>query len=144
MLKLPIVAKRPQVEHSCFSSKVLLILVTHNVHFTKCYSNKSREEMIRDQILQSEMRVAAQMGLPSTRLLGTALLSGTGRPGLNNISTTLHLSPDKFNRDDNFTGMSVLGSLGFTSPMQSRLNNTLSPDNSFKDDDTHSQHSYNE
>lgn len=102
--------------------------------------------MIREQIIQSEMRVAAQIGLPTTgtsRLLGnttllgnSALFSGTqsSKLGLNNTST-LRLHPNTFNRTDNFNGMSVLGSLGFTSPpIQDRLNNTLSPDHSFRAD----------
>lgn len=85
--------------------------------------------------MQSEMRVAAQIGLPSSRLLSSTLLNGThsGRLGLNN---TLLTSPNKLGaRGDNFTGMNLLGSLGFTSNLQQeRLNNTLSPDNSMRDD----------
>ena len=108
------------------------------------FSSRSREEMIREQILQSEMRVASQMGLPSTRLLGTTLLgTGSSRLGLNN---TIQLSPNKYSgRGDNFNSMNLLGSLGFTSPVQQdRLNNSLSPDNSLKDDDSHSHQLYHD
>ena len=106
-------------------------------------SNRSKEELIREQILQSEMRVAAQMGLRSNRILGSSLINSTSRVGLNN---TVHISPSKLNgRGDNFTGMNLLGSLGFTSTVSAdRLNNSLSPDNSLREGDLHSHHLYHD
>ncbi|KAF6018563.1 hypothetical protein EB796_023107 [Bugula neritina] len=101
----------------------------------KVFSSKSKEEMIREQIMQSEMRVAAQMGLPSTRLLGTTSLLTSAHSPLTLNNSTFRLSPSKLNTVDNFNGKSLLGSLGFTSPLQDRLNNTLSPDNSLRDDE---------
>ena len=49
--------------------------------FCLCYSGKSREELIREKIMESEMRVAAQMGMsnPGTMTAGlTGLLTTTG------------------------------------------------------------------
>jgi len=83
----------------------------------------------------TEMRVAAQMGLPSTRLLGTTSLLTSAHSPLTLNNSTFRLSPSKLNTVDNFNGKSLLGSLGFTSPLQDRLNNTLSPDNSLRDDE---------
>ncbi|XP_067930296.1 early endosome antigen 1-like [Watersipora subatra] len=94
-------------------------------------SSRSKEEMIREQIFQSEMRVAAQMGLTGSRLLGTTLLNSAhiSRLPLNN---TLNISPNKLSaRGDNFAATNVYGSLGFSSTAaHERLNNSFSPDNS--------------
>lgn len=109
------------------------------------FCSKSREEMIREHILQSEMRVASQMGMPTTRLLGTALLNGTQSLRGNLNHSLLSTSPSKLgSRGDNFSGMNLLGSLGFTSSVaQDRLNNTFSPDDSVAEDDIHSHHTCN-
>jgi len=71
--------------------------------------------------MESEMRVAAAMGTMDSTLLSTSNFSpfyGT---------STLRSTHGKH------AGMSLLGSLGFTSP--ERLNNTLSPNNSLGEDD---------
>ena len=111
--------------------------------FRYCYSGKSREELIREKIMESEMRVAAQMGMsnPGTMTAGlTGLLTTTGTflPANSSRYHPLNISPSKYNKaTDAYGGMSLLGSLGFTSPRHDqRLNNTLSPNNSFGEEDS--------
>ena len=63
----------------------MLILIAYHTQKSVCsgfaYSGKSREELIREKIMESEMRVAAQMGMsnPGTMTAGlTGLLTTTG------------------------------------------------------------------
>lgn len=106
------------------------------------YSGKSKEELIREKIMESEMRVAAQMGLsnPGTMTSGfTGYLNSTLMPNYSPRYHPLNISPNKFSKTtEAFGGMSLLGSLGFTSPgREQRLNNTLSPNNSYGEEDSH-------
>lgn len=92
--------------------------------------------------MESEMRVAAQMGLsnPGTMTSGfTGYLNSTLMPNYSPRYHPLNISPNKFSKTtEAFGGMSLLGSLGFTSPgREQRLNNTLSPNNSFGEEDSH-------
>ena len=126
---------------------VMLILIAYHTQKSPCsgfaYSGKSREELIREKIMESEMRVAAQMGMsnPGTMTAGlTGLLTTTGTflPANSSRYHPLNISPSKYSKaTDAYGGMSLLGSLGFTSPRHDqRLNNTLSPNNSFGEEDS--------